>query len=150
MAMKNSLPTSQSGMRYDRLVAPAVSLLAVVVLLIGAKTYEAWPVKPLPCSLRTLSGVPCLGCGGTRAMKALARGEIAEAAQFNPMVVVAVFLVLAWFIWTVATMKMARYQRGASVRVRNSSPRRLGRWGWGVIIVLAVLNWIYLICYLPR
>ncbi len=136
-------------MRYDRLVAPAVSLFAVLSLLIGARTYEAWPVKPPPCSLRTYTGIPCVGCGGTRAMKALAHGEIVAAAKFNPLAVLGVFAVLSWFVWTVATMKMARYQRGQPVKADEQSVGKKG-WRWGVVVsVLLLLNWIYLICYLP-
>jgi len=136
-------------MRYDRLVAPAVSLFAVLALLIGARTYENWPIKPLPCSLRTLTGIPCIGCGGTRTMEALSRGEIVEAAQFSPLVVLGVFAVLIWFAWTVATMKMHRYQREWVAEKNEQSGKKRG-WRWGVLVtVLVLINWVYLVCYLP-
>lgn len=138
-----------SDMRYDRLVAPSVSLLAVVLLLLAARTYDAWPVKAPQCSLRTLTGVPCVGCGGTRAMKALSRGELGEAAGFNPLVVLAVAVIVLWFVWTVSTIKLARYQTGAGGGVSQTASKP-GKW-WGVVIsVLLLLNWLYLLCYLPR
>ena len=136
-------------MRYDRLVAPVVSLLVVLALLIGARTYDGWSVKAPSCSLRAFTGIPCIACGGTRAMKALGSGEIAKATQFNPLVALGVFAVVFWFIWTVATMKASRFQRGeasdaASHSVRKSASR------WGIVAgLLVLLNWIYLICYLP-
>ncbi len=136
-------------MRRDRLVAPGVSLLAVLALLLVARTYEALPVKPPPCSLRNLTGIPCVGCGGTRSMKALARGEVVEAAAFNPLAVLGVFAVVLWFVWTVTTMKMERYQGGAVAETASAALGKSGR-RWGLVItVLVVLNWIYLICYLP-
>jgi len=132
-----------------RVVPPAVCLFAVSVLLIGAGSYEDWLVKPSQCSLRTLTGIPCIGCGGTRAVKALASGKIIEAARFNPLVVVGVFSVAFWFIWTVGTSKMERYQRGwTSGKARITDRNTVKRWGI-VITVLVMLNWIYLICYLP-
>jgi len=82
-------------------------------------------------------------------MKALARGDIVGAVQINPLVVVAVFGVVLWFIWTVATMKMARYQPDWAGETNGRPARNFGK-RWGIAIaVLALLNWIYLICYLP-
>lgn len=143
-------------MRYDRLVAPSVSLLAVILLLVAARTYDAWPVKAPQCSLRTLTGVPCVGCGGTRAMKALSRGEIREAAGFNPLVVLAVGGIVLWFVWTVSTARLARFQceekpgGGSGAMGPSGKLGKTGKW-WGVVItVLVLLNWLYLLCYLPR
>lgn len=83
-------------------------------------------------------------------MKALAHGEIADAALFNPLVVTGVFVVLVWFVWTVATMKMACYQREWVVGTDERSDQKRG-WRWGIVIsVLLLLNWVYLICYLPQ
>lgn len=83
-------------------------------------------------------------------MKALAQGEIIEAAQFNPLVVMGVSAVLIWFIWTVATMKMARYRRDRVVEANEQSLGKTG-WRWGIVIsVLVLLNWVYLVCYLPQ
>lgn len=136
-------------MRYDRLVAPAVSLFVVIALLIGARTYEDWPLKPRPCSLRTFAGIPCVGCGGTRSMQAMSHGDFADAVRFNPMVVLGVITIILWFVWTVATMKLARYQRDWDSGEKDGSGKKNGR-RWGIFItVLVLLNWIYLICYLP-
>lgn len=137
-------------MSYARLVAPTVSFLAVLVLLVGARTYDSWPLKPPACSLRTLTGVPCVGCGGTRAMKALVHGDYVAAVSFNPLAMLGVFAVLVWFVWTAATMKSARYKRGGTDPTVGRVSSNTGKW-WGIAIaVLVLLNWIYLICYLPR
>jgi hypothetical protein len=36
------------------------------------------------CAFRRVTGIPCPGCGLTRAMAALARGELATAVRFHP------------------------------------------------------------------
>jgi len=41
------------------------------------------------CSLRKLSGLPCPGCGITRAFYSLFRGNLAESIRFNPVVIYA-------------------------------------------------------------
>lgn len=136
-------------MRLDRLVAPGVGFLAALALLVAGRIYEGWSVKPAPCSLRVLTGVPCIACGGTRAVKALSHGEIAQACQFNPLVVIGLFAVMFWFVWTVATMRMARYRQGAVSDAQNRSrgnPAK--RWGFAMV-VLVLLNWVYLVFFLP-
>jgi hypothetical protein len=37
------------------------------------------------CSFRARTGVPCLGCGGTRALDLAARGRVIEALRLNPL-----------------------------------------------------------------
>lgn len=39
------------------------------------------------CSLRKISGLPCPGCGGTRAFYHFFRGELTESIRLNPIVV---------------------------------------------------------------
>jgi hypothetical protein len=47
------------------------------------------------CAFRTITGVPCPTCGGTRALLALARLDVGAALAWNPLVTlgVAVFVV---------------------------------------------------------
>ncbi len=117
--------------------------------MVAGRTYEDWAMKAAPCSLRVLTGVPCVACGGTRAVKALAHGEIVAATQYNPLVVVAVSAVVLWFVWTVATMGMARYRRGAAGGVANHSSGKAAR-RWGIVLLaLVLLNWMYLVFFLP-
>ena len=39
------------------------------------------------CALRRMSGLPCPGCGGTRAFYHLFHGELIESIRLNPIVV---------------------------------------------------------------
>jgi hypothetical protein len=53
----------------------------------------SWP----PCPLRAVTGVPCPGCGGLRALDELGSGQIAAALSSNALVVLlAGALVVAW------------------------------------------------------
>ncbi len=42
------------------------------------------------CAVHALTGLECPGCGGTRALQSMARGDLAKAANFNLLVVAAV------------------------------------------------------------
>jgi len=133
-------------MQYDRLVAPAVSLLAVLILLLVARNYEALSVIPPPCSLRSLTGIPCVACGGTRSVRALAEGQLIDAVIWNPLVVFAVFVIALWFVCMLVTVV---FQGGvAEVKAKAAVGKFSRRWGL-LIAVLLLMNWVYLICYLP-
>jgi hypothetical protein len=54
------------------------------------------------CPVRSLTGLPCPGCGGLRAVNDLARGDVVAAAGSNAMVVVLVVACMAlWGVWVV-------------------------------------------------
>jgi hypothetical protein len=55
------------------------------------------------CLFRRVSGVPCPGCGMTRAFAHLAKGEWTEAARDHPLsFLVAPELALGWSLWGLA------------------------------------------------
>ncbi|MDR0946663.1 MAG: DUF2752 domain-containing protein [Ruminococcus sp.] len=54
------------------------------------------------CIFRSVTGVPCIGCGGTRAGLALMHGEIKESIYFHPLlvpVIVILMIYLALYIF---------------------------------------------------
>ena len=58
----------------------AAALLFLAAGWVGLPSGAAFTV----CAFRRLTGIPCPGCGLTRAMAALARGELLLALQFHP------------------------------------------------------------------
>jgi hypothetical protein len=54
------------------------------------------------CPFLVLTGLPCPGCGGLRAVNDLTRGEVAAAVSSNLAAVCLVaFLAVSWLVWTV-------------------------------------------------
>ncbi|MDO4267257.1 MAG: DUF2752 domain-containing protein [Eubacteriales bacterium] len=66
----------------------------------------------MPCLFRLFTGLYCLGCGGTRAVKSLLAGRLLESFRYHPLVpymaAAAVFLAAAYF-WTGKTKRPERY-----------------------------------------
>ncbi|MET0930436.1 MAG: DUF2752 domain-containing protein [Aeromicrobium sp.] len=84
------------------------------------------------CPFETLTGLPCPGCGGLRAVNDLTRGDLVAAVSSNlfAVLLVATFGVL-WVVWLV---RRARGQRGAQL-VRVST-----RAGLAVLLVFLVFG----------
>lgn len=54
------------------------------------------PRVPVLCPYRALTGLPCPGCGLTRALHALLHGDPGTAFAFNPLLFVALPLLLGF------------------------------------------------------
>lgn len=92
----------RSRSRSALLAAPA-AVAAGAVLAVGAAVAAGRVGVPLtpPCPLHALTGLWCPLCGGTRAVQALAGGDVAAAAGANVLVLLAVpLLVVTWGRWT--------------------------------------------------
>jgi hypothetical protein len=92
--------------RDDRDLAFAWALAAAGAAILTPLARVLAGAMP-PCPLHALTGVPCPGCGSTRAALALAGADVLEAVAFNPLAALAglVFLVggfvaPAWVLWS--------------------------------------------------
>ncbi len=91
------------------------------------------------CLFRRLTGVPCLTCGATRAFAALLAGDWTGALNLQPLAVVgsaglgAACAVYAGFFFLRRRVVCVRFER---------SERRVF---CVAVMVLAVLNWLYLV-----
>jgi len=133
---------SESDERWTRLIPSGVTLLAVLGLIVVARFYAWIPFKPAPCSMLSLTGLPCLGCGGTRSMRALAQGDVVAAITLNPLVMLGVLFVLAWFL--------GNLWRAITAAPPPKGKKLSGPWIAVICVALALANWIYLIQTLPR
>lgn len=71
-----------------------------------------------PCVLRTLTGFYCPGCGGTRAVLALLRGDVLESLYCHPMVVYAAAL-SAWFLISNTVQRLSHGKIRIGMRYRH-------------------------------
>jgi hypothetical protein len=108
--------------------APAAIAWAI---LVGALLLPPSGVGLPLCPSRLLSGAPCPGCGLTRSVTNLVRGDVAQSWRYNPFGIVALALAL-WFALSPCIL-------GASVRERISNSR-LARGAGLIVLVLFVAH----------
>ena len=79
-------------------------LYAIAGVAFMAALYLVWAYDPSTagffpsCPIHALTGYNCPGCGATRATHALLHGDVAAAFAFNPLYVVAIPCVAAWYL----------------------------------------------------
>lgn len=99
-------------------------------LLVAARCWSlSWV-----CAWRSMTGLPCAGCGGTRAAFLLLQREWWHALALNPGVVVAAVLLVLAVLYASAVLIL---------RVEPWRPRVRG-WRWMLAAAVAA-NWLYLL-----
>lgn len=92
---------------------------------------------PLPgCPLKATSGLPCVGCGSTRAVRAIMGGDFWTAFTLNPLTSLTALAGVAWIIYAVSV---------AGRRVPRWRVQAFTGWSRWVLWLLLGANWAYVI-----
>jgi len=120
----------------DRSLAWVAAIGAFGVLLL-APWLPALAQGLPPCPLHAWSGVPCPGCGSTRAALALLRGDVIGALGWNPLAALALGAGLVAGALAPAWVALG-------FPVPTLAPVLPARARWGIAAALA-LDWAYLV-----
>ena len=128
---KTVMPEQRNNRLAGRLLPIALSAALLPVYLYG--TPEQLPaLLQWQCPLLHLTGIPCAGCGMTRALFAFFHGDFAAAFRCHPLFALPL---LAWLgLWWCALLL-----------IRNRplpQPRRWWSWTAGGIAVVICLFWL--------
>lgn len=121
------------------LVAPLVTFAVLLAGLLALRLDAPTPWRSGPCGFWEAFERPCPACGGTRAARALARGQWAKAWGANPAVPAAGVGALLWL-----GIGTRRYLAGAQPLDRLAMRRRLSVAAIAATGAL-IANWIYLL-----
>ena len=136
-----SLPATTASHRRRAAIWLGVS----ISLIAGAWMISNVNLPVPPCGLKTLTGVPCPFCGGTRSAAALAQFDVVAALRWNPMVTAGLLLAAGLSLFAMVLPYDSPLRRGWRRLVRPA----VRRFGWPVALGLAAANWIYLLVTLP-
>jgi hypothetical protein len=119
--------------------------LAVLGCIGAASTYvltnnptDGQPDLLRPCLFKTLTGLDCPGCGGTRMVWYLLNGDVYQAARHHIVALIAVpVLLYAFVLWSVNRLT------GRTIPIWHPSGQLLGLYGlaWLAFSVLRDLPW---------
>ena len=73
---------------------------------------------PVLCPWRLLTGYPCPGCGGIRAMGAISTGQFEQAWLLNPVAFLACYVLIVWAFRITPLIKIAQQ---ASIKFRSQA-----------------------------
>lgn len=123
--------------RRGRTPLGAILALPMFLLPIGGWLVESGTMTLARCSFKVLVGVPCMGCGGTRATLNLLHGDIGEAFFFSPMIALGWFALMIW-----GAVSLWLYVADKELDLRMN---RVLTWSMrGVLIAIPFFNWFYL------
>jgi len=89
------------------------------------------------CAWKCVTGLPCAGCGGTRALFLLMQGQPAVAIGMNPAVVLASLLLFLALLYAVSILVF---------RLEPWRPSMLRGKSWRFVVAAGLLlNWVYLL-----
>ena len=130
-------PLAGREVDHERLWLSVALAGAALVVLWVASGHEELP--SVICPFRHITGIPCIACGGTRAVLALTRGDVQAALVWNPLVAAAAIAALAWLVYAAIVTAL----RAPRLRVRLADrDRTLFRAAaWAAIAA----NWVFLI-----
>ena len=116
--------------------------LAVAILLaagfLSLSRPEAGTIRPfIPCGFHAITGLPCLFCGGTRAMRAILHGDPSEALYLNTLAFPALAFAAAAFV-----LLLIEAAAGRPLARREFLHRRLIRLA-PALILLALAWWVF-------
>ena len=112
----------------------------MTVLLLGLFLFFLIELLGSSCFFARVFGIPCLGCGSSRAFSLLLQGRFGEAFRMHPLILVSLALILAILVFIV--MKLWAIRQGKSFQL-PLSPRTTRA-------ILFSLIALYLIVYLVR
>ncbi len=91
------------------------------------------------CPMKTFVGLPCPGCGTTRAALALAHLDLVAAFELSPLAA------LAWTLFVAGGLLAGTF--AALGRPVPQPPTRLPGWARVAVVTLVLVNWVYLITH---
>lgn len=114
-------------------IAIMVGVVALILMKLFHIDIEQLPIRRMSCLLYTLFHVYCPGCGGTRAVFALLRGDVLQSLYYHPVVVYTVVM-YAWYLIsnTVQWLSKEKIRIGTNFKT----------WYGVVAIVIIVVNWV--------
>lgn len=125
-------------MKDHRVVHEAIWAPLIVGAFLVGRFFPFERVSFLTCPFRSITSIPCLTCGGTRAVMAFTRFDLARAFEMNPLVTLAAAAGVLYVLHALRVLVSRRPWRPSLSRGTSTALRLAA-------IAAIVSNWSYLI-----
>ena len=109
-------------------------LLIVLLLLLSLELFSA------PCFFYSVIGIPCAGCGSSRALSLLVQGQIKEAITMHPLILLSLLIFIS--LLTIVIVKLIMRAKGKAFHLP------LSQRNWKILFFSLVA--LYLVVYVVR
>ncbi|GBC82487.1 hypothetical protein HRbin10_01612 [bacterium HR10] len=147
VGLKDWIRRALSARRRERAEAFAQILLVAFIVLF-VRLSSSPPLAPIVlCPFRQLTGLPCPGCGMTRALNALAHGQWARALSLHPLSPIVATGILAVGISAFARSLLPPQAQRSRWSMR--SERAIATpWILRLMLALALGTWVFRLIHL--
>lgn len=112
------------------IVVVLIGVIVGIIYVCGTGWLEIVP----PCAFHRITGWYCPGCGGTRAVFALCRGEIVRSFKFHPLVLYSV-VCGGWFMISQSIQRISRNKLKIGMHFRD-----IYLW---IALAIVIVNFIF-------
>lgn len=127
MQLKTNDSVDYKNLKHDFILVNTVSGLAIGVLICVICLQQRGIFPHIPCGVHDILHLYCPGCGGTRALSYLLRGQVMRSLYYNPAIVLGILLIGYYEVGVLLTL------------FRRNGQRYYERKGWLVYAYLLIL-----------
>ena len=102
MAVKRALT------KLKRACRQAASAWWVLLIIVGYSVFAGFFLGS-SCLLASTTGLPCPGCGSTRAFVALIRGDVAGSLRYHPLLIPSLVVICVYIVTWFKTDRVPRW-----------------------------------------
>lgn len=112
-------------------------LKMIVVLLLSMVYFYFGKSISVECVFKRITGIPCVGCGSTRAISYLLKGNVLDALYYNPVTVLLAFGFIILFVICIIDVLFKTNYADKLLYIK------LKKRDYAIIILIFLSNWTF-------
>ena len=112
------------------------AIITLIIAIIWVWMGDSFPIHPF-CPFHKITGIPCPGCGGTRAARLLLAGDLKAAILMNPLsVLLCILIPILTIIFCYDTLKGSKHLEYILKKKWNKTT-------FIIVVSIIIINWLW-------